>query len=81
MSGVGPTPTTSALQQVVGYLGYTCHRAKADATAAFDPNLSYTWLRTRPQFGSEGQSLGGQASLDEYQRAKFQPPRNPRIAA
>jgi len=37
MSRVGPLLPTWALQQVVSYLGYTGHRANADATAAFDP--------------------------------------------
>jgi hypothetical protein len=62
MTGFGPTLPTWALQQVVSYLRYTGRDANLTAKAARDPNRSYTWPQTRPQFGSEGQSLGGQAS-------------------
>ena len=37
MSFVGPTPTTTAVQQVVGYLGYSGRDGDVVMTAAFDP--------------------------------------------
>ena len=37
MSGLGPTQPTWAVQQVVGYLGYTGRGAGVVAKAAFDP--------------------------------------------
>ena len=35
-SGYGPTPTTWAMQQVVGYLGYSGRHAPVVVTAALD---------------------------------------------
>ncbi len=40
MSLTGPTPTTSAVQQVVGYLGYSGRDADVVVTAALDPEQS-----------------------------------------
>ena len=45
-----------------GDSGLACHRVRM---TALDPNRSYTWPQTRPQFGSEGQSLAAQASTRE----------------
>ena len=40
MSLPGPTPTNSAVQQVVGYLGYSGRDADVVVTAALDPQQS-----------------------------------------
>ena len=42
MSLNGPTPPTFAVQQVVGYLGYTGRAAYVVATAAHDPDILST---------------------------------------
>jgi len=40
-SGSGPTLPIFAVQQVVGYLGYTGRAADVVATAAYDPKRSW----------------------------------------
>jgi hypothetical protein len=47
MTAYGPTLPTFALQQVVGYLGYTGRAADVVATAACDPNQKFEPLAGR----------------------------------
>jgi hypothetical protein len=59
MAGIGPTPTTWAVQQVVGYLGHTGSDANVVAEAALDP------FRTN-EFSSGGSTRGrGPAPTNE----------------
>jgi hypothetical protein len=72
ISACGPTLPTWALQQVVGYPGYTGRDANVDAKAARDPQLPFEWqfdrvlqrtsVRTSWSMGSADQapSVGGE---------------------
>jgi hypothetical protein len=61
-SGSGPQLTTCALQQVVGFLGYTGHQIYVVVTAARDPKLPFaskqgcSWSLIRTELAVAGSS-------------------------